>query len=89
MGATRAQLFCLQHCAQVNVPKPSAYGAVTSSRPELARVQWLREQESLPALPAPLRVGRMKPCPRENVVLRASLREETALRVGTLLDFKK
>lgn len=61
MGAMRAPLLCLQHCAQVNMPKPSAYGAITSSRPELACVWWRRKQEKLLGLPAPLRVGTTMP----------------------------
>jgi len=47
MSSMRAQLLCLQHCVQVNVPKPLAYWALTSSRPELACTQCLREQEAL------------------------------------------
>jgi len=90
MGATRAQLLCLQHCAQVNMPKSSAYGAVTSSRPELACGRWLREQERLLCLPATLRVGMTQACPCEDVALTAGLCEEgTSLWLVTLLDFKK
>lgn len=85
MGATRAQLLRLQHCAQVNMPKPSAYGAVTSSRPELACAQRLREQERLLGLPAPLRVAMTKTYPCEDVLLTAGLCEKMSLCVVTLL----
>lgn len=90
MGATRTQLLCLQCFAQVNMPKPSAYGAETSSRPELACVQWLRKQERLLGLPAPPRVGMTKPHPCDDVPLPAGLcKKEMSLRVVTLLGFKK
>lgn len=87
MGATRTQLLCLQCCAQVNMPKPSAYGAETSSRPELACVQRLRKQERL--LPAPLKVGMTKPHPCDDMPLTAGLCKETSLHVVILLGFKK
>lgn len=90
MGARRAQLLCLQHCAQVNMPKPIASGAVTSSRPELACVQWHREQERLLGLPAPLGAGTTKRCLYKAVLSTAGLCEgETSLCVVKLLDFTK
>lgn len=90
MGARTAKLLCLQQCGQVNMPKPSTYGAVTSSRPELTCVRWLREQEQLLGLPASLRVDMTKTCPREDVLLATgSCEKETSLCVVTLLDFVK